>query len=401
MLGHIIKEDISMIINTNVQALFAQNALYGTQNTLQTLQEQLSTGLQINSPADNPSGLAISNSMQGEIGGLNAAISNANQGINYLNTANGGMQTDIQIVQQIEQLATQAANSTNNSQDTAAIQQQINNLLSTLNNVSQTVNSNQQYMLSGAYGAAASITTSGSPTITNVYLGADTGNLAAGTYSVAVSMGTTSSGMVYDNVIVTNASTSAVVAQGSVTNITTNGTISLQLVAGVNATTDPSNASFVVVVNQADVSTALASAAFSVTLGSASTVQLQVGPNNAQADTMSLNFGAFNANTLGLSNISVTTSQGAQYAITQAQNALSILSNAQAYVGANVDQLNSTISNLQTESTNLQASKSTIMDANMAQVTSQFAQEQVLLQTGLQALQTADQLPGMVLKLLG
>ena len=390
-----------MIINTNVPALFAQNALYGTQNTLQTLQEELSTGYQINSPADNPSGLAIANSMQGEIGGLNSAISNANQGINYLNTANGGMQTDIQIAQQIEQLATQAANSTNNSQDTAAIQQQINNLLNTLDNVSSTVNSNQQYMLSGAYGATASITTSGSPTITGVYLGADTGNLATGTYSVSVSYGTTSSGAIYDNVVVTLASTGAVIASGSVTNINATGTLSLQLVAGVNAQSDPSNASFVVVVNQADVSTALATAAFSVTLGSASTVQLQIGPNNAQADTMSLNFGAFNSATLGLNNISVTTTQGAQYAITQAQNALAILSNAQAYVGANVDQLNRTISNLPTERTHMQASKSTIMDANMAVVTSQFAQQQVLLQTGLQALQTADQLPGMVLKLLG
>lgn len=77
-----------------------------------------------------------------------------------------------------------------------------------------------------------------------------------------------------------------------------------------------------------------------------------------------------------------------------------MLTNAQGQVGAQVDQLNYTVSNLQTESTNLQSSQSNIMDANMASVTSQFAQQQILMQTGIQALQTAQQMPQLVLKLL-
>ncbi|WP_084661240.1 flagellin [Sulfobacillus thermosulfidooxidans] len=63
--------------------------------------------------------------------------------------------------------------------------------------------------------------------------------------------------------------------------------------------------------------------------------------------------------------------------------------------------MNYTIQNLNTENTNLQAAKSTIMDANMSQVMSNFSREQILQQTGLQALASANQLPGLVLKLLG
>ncbi|MCY0886424.1 MAG: flagellin, partial [Firmicutes bacterium] len=124
-----------------------------------------------------------------------------------------------------------------------------------------------------------------------------------------------------------------------------------------------------------------------------------VGPTQGTENVVNAYLGKVTANTLGLSNINVV--NNAQYAITQAQQALSMLTNAQGQIGAQMDQLNYTIQNLQTENTNLQAARATIMDANMAQVTSQFAQEQILEQTGLQALAGANALPQLVLKLLG
>jgi len=384
-----------MVINTNVPALFAQNALYQTNNTLQQIEQEMSTGLQINSPADNPSGLSIANLMTGELGGINAALSNANQASNLLNVANGGIQTDIQIVQQIQQLATQASNSTNNAQNTQAIQDQINQLLQSLDNVSQNLSYNNEVVLGGAYGATAPTGSfsGGTTGIVGVVIGADSGAVPAGAYSVSVQY---SSSNLSDTVTIYQGTTA--IASGQITNINTDGTISLQLVAGGNAAT--ATESFVVQVNQASiVANTSATANFSVTNGQ--TLQFQIGPNNATPDTMNVNLGNFSSAALGLQYIDVTTQGGAQYAIEQAQNALSILSNAQSYVGANLDQINTTISNLQTETTNLQASKSTIMDANMAQVTSQFAQEQILAQTGIQALQTAQQMPQLVLKLLG
>ncbi|MHB1954351.1 MAG: flagellin N-terminal helical domain-containing protein [Sulfobacillus sp.] len=383
-----------MYINTNVPALFAENSLLNTQNTLTNLQDQMSTGYQINSPADNPSGLAIANLMQGELGGINSAINNTTEATNLLNTANGGMQTDLQIVQQLQQLAVQASNTTNNSQDLQDIQGQINQLLTALNNVGQTLNYNNQTVLNaGPTTNSLSATT----TITNVQVGSDSGASAAGNYTVAVSYTTTSAGTIEDIATISNSSgtvASGVIAVGAAT-----GTLNLQLVAGTGS--DGSyKTSFAVTVNQANVSTAITTATFSVTAGTL--YQFQTGPNDAAGNSISTQFGNFTAANLGLDQINVTTSVGnAQYAITQAQSALAMLTNAQGAVGAQLDQLNYASNNLQTESTNLQSSKATIMDANMATVTSQFAQQQILLQTGLQSLQAANSLPGMVLKLLG
>lgn len=385
-----------MIINTNVQALFAQNSLYQTQQSLQTLQQEMSTGRQINSPANNPSGLAISNLMQGALGGINSAVNNAKQGSNFLNVANGGMQTDLQIVQQIQQLAVQASNSTNNAQDTQDIQNQINTLMSSLDNVAKTVNYNNMFMLNGGANATANLTATS--TIAGAVLGADSGNVKTGNYTVSVAYQNGS-----DVIQVTNSSGS-VVANGTVANLQSASqatSLKLQLVNGQNTSTDKLGASFVVTVNQKDLVATSGSAMAALSITNGSGYQFQTGPNQSKADTLNVSLGTFNSATLGLNSVNVTNASSAQYAITQAQNALAMLTNAQGQVGANIDQINYTINNLQTESTNLQASRSTIMDANMAKVTSQFAQQQVLLQTGLQSLQTANSLPGMVLKLLG
>ncbi|NMP21345.1 flagellin [Sulfobacillus harzensis] len=390
-----------MYINTNVAALFAQNSLSNTQNTLSNLQQEMSTGLQINSPSDNPSGLAIANLMQGEIGGINSAINNATAATNLLNVANGGMQTDVQIVQEIQQLAVQASNSTNNNQDTQDIQSQINDLLNSLDNVAQTLNYNGQAVLN--QGAQTNAT--GNSTVTGFQVGADSGQVAAATYSVSVLYTTTASGAPEDIVTVAASTATAwtTVASGTVSGVSgssTAGTTTLQLVSGENST---GASSFVIQVNQGSIVLGASTTAYStaVTVGTAATqYDFQTGPYQGAGDNTQVQLGTFTSATLGLTNIDVTSSSGAQYAISQAKRALSMLTNAQGQVGAQVDQLNYTISNLQTESTNLQSSQSTIMDANMASVTSQFAQQQILMQTGIQALQTAQQLPQLVLKLL-
>ena len=392
-----------MYINTNVAALFAQNSLSNTQNTLSNLQQEMSTGLQINSPSDNPSGLAISNLMQGEIGGINSAINNATAATNLLNVANGGMQTDVQIVQQIQQLAVQASNSTNNAQDTQDIQNQISHLLNSLDNVAQTLNYNGQAVLN----QGAQTTSTGSSTVLSFQVGADSGQVSKGTYSVSVQYATTSSGTSEDLVTVSASTatgwvTAAVGTVAGVSGSSSAGTTTLQLVSGENST---GSNSFVIKVNQGSVvsgaSTAATTYSVAVAVGTAATqYDFQTGPYQGTGNSTQVQLGTFSSASLGLTNIDVTSPANAQYAISQAKRALSMLTNAQGQVGAQVDQLNYTVSNLQTESTNLQSSQSNILDANMASVTSKFAQQQILMQTGIQALQTAQQMPQLVLKLL-
>ena len=90
-------------INTNVSGLEALNSLGNTNQTINGLQNQLSTGLAINSPAENPAGYTIAQGFTTQINGSNQAISNANQAVSLLQTATGalGQQTSIQLANHV------------------------------------------------------------------------------------------------------------------------------------------------------------------------------------------------------------------------------------------------------------------------------------------------------------
>ncbi|MCY0885392.1 MAG: flagellin, partial [Firmicutes bacterium] len=260
-----------MIINTNVPALFAENALQQTATTMQTLQEELSTGYQINSPADNPAGLAIATLMQGELGGLNEATNNANQATNLLTTANGGIQNDVQIVQQIQQLAVQASSTTNSTQDLNDIQAQINQLISQLNSNAKSINYNGLTLMDGAYSGAASVVSNigGTNAIQAVYLGADSADLSVSSATITIQVATSAT-----------VDTATVSLQAVENGVTVAATVSLTFASSasmitaqlVNGTPGDSNAgSFSVEFNPASVAAAGSSGVsgeFTVNVGS-------------------------------------------------------------------------------------------------------------------------------------
>jgi flagellin len=109
-----------LFINTNLSALGAQNNLNATDAALQGIVSQLSSGLQIQTAADNPAGYAISQSLQSEINGYGAAVSNAQTAVSVLQTAQGAMNQQEAILQQANTIATQAANTTTASNSTAS-----------------------------------------------------------------------------------------------------------------------------------------------------------------------------------------------------------------------------------------------------------------------------------------
>ncbi|MGH7072888.1 MAG: flagellin, partial [Stellaceae bacterium] len=92
-------------INTNVSALFALNSLSNTSNKTGSLEQELSSGLAINSPADNPAGFIAAQGFQTQIGGVNQATSNANEAISLVQTADGAVQQQINLLQQISTIA--------------------------------------------------------------------------------------------------------------------------------------------------------------------------------------------------------------------------------------------------------------------------------------------------------
>ena len=100
------------VINTNVAALYSQNAMKTNARGMNTVMEQLSTGSRVNSAKDDAAGLAIGQNMTSQVRGLNQAVRNLNDGVNMLQTAEGAMIEQSNMLQRMRELAVQAMNGT-------------------------------------------------------------------------------------------------------------------------------------------------------------------------------------------------------------------------------------------------------------------------------------------------
>jgi flagellin len=142
---------LSGVINTNVNALYALNSLANTTNTTNTLEQQLSTGLSINSPADNPAGYIAAQGFTAQIGGITQATSNTNQAISLVQTADGAITQQVNILQNILSIASQAANGGATSSQLAALQQVVSQLETQVSTISQQTNFNGVNLLDGTF----------------------------------------------------------------------------------------------------------------------------------------------------------------------------------------------------------------------------------------------------------
>jgi flagellin len=138
------------IINTNIASLTAQRNLNGSQNSLATSLQRLSTGLRINSAKDDAAGLAISERFTTQIRGLNQAIRNANDGVSFAQTAEGALSTTGDALQRIRELAVQSINDTNSSADRQALNNEASQLIAEINRISNSTQFNGQNILDGS-----------------------------------------------------------------------------------------------------------------------------------------------------------------------------------------------------------------------------------------------------------
>jgi flagellin len=139
------------MINTNIVSLNAQRNLSSSQTSLATSMQRLSSGLRINSAKDDAAGLAISQRLTSQIGGLNQAARNANDGISLMQTAEGDLTQIGNNLQRIRDLAVQASNATNSASDRAAINNESNQLISEINRVAGSSNFNGVNLLDGTF----------------------------------------------------------------------------------------------------------------------------------------------------------------------------------------------------------------------------------------------------------
>jgi flagellin len=179
---------MSIYVNTNVASLEAQQNLATSTNSLQTSLQRLSSGLRINSAADDPSGMAISQSMTEAINGNNQGIQNANDGVSLAQTAEGALGQIQNNMQTIYQIAVESSNGTVSNTNRSQLQTEVDQLTQEISRIVQTTNFNGTLLLSGGQNITFQVGSSGTTDNQVVLSGLD---LTSGLASYASSLSAT------------------------------------------------------------------------------------------------------------------------------------------------------------------------------------------------------------------
>lgn len=390
------------IINTNHASLTAQRHLNSSQASLSSALQRLSSGLRINSAKDDAAGLAISQRMQAQIKSFSQAQRNANDGISMIQTAEGGMSQTQDMLIRMKELATQGANSTLSDSERKFIADEMVQLRDEINNISTRTKFNGQQLLNGSFGKKLDTATStvlpgsaasGTAAVTKVDISGAAAS-ATFTFSNAAGVLTLSDGTLSQSIDL------------SAVNVAAGGSYELNFnELGVKVSLSAA---------QATAGTAIAGALDTETIATtaAAGANIQVGADNATDNRLSLTFGdtrvsatsadarmqALDADLTTFSG--ATSAENAQNLLTSIEDALTYVSEQRAALGAQQNRLDYTVANLQTQSENLAASYSRIVDADFAAETAALTRAQILQQAGTAMLAQANSLPQNVLSLL-
>ncbi len=416
---------MSLVLNTNINSLIAQNSLTTSGNALTTALQQLSTGLRINTAANDAAGYAISMGMTSQINGLNQAIRNANDGVSLAQTASGAMGQITNDLQAMRSLAVESLNATNSATDRTDLNAQFTQLMNDINSVASQTQFNGVNLLDGTFQGATfqvganagqsitvgAISSASSTAIGNYYVGTTSGAATAGAYS-SPSLASTngldsvSAMSTVDGASVTlqvkvdgsNYSTSAITLSGnSSTDLKSEAAAINQAVSSVGGLVATVNGSEIQINSTADhtVTFSITSAtdATGATLATGVSAVAYLGLDST--DTVSTNSTANY-----VSGLSVTTVDSSNLALISIDQALQQLATSSADLGAYQNRFQAAVTGLQTDSTNLSAAKSQIVDANYAQATSTLSKEQILQQASTAMVAQANTIPQNILTLL-
>ena len=447
-----------MVVQHNMQAANANRMLNVTTSAQSKSTEKLSSGYRINRAADDAAGLTISEKMRKQIKGLDRASTNAEDGVSAVQTAEGALTEVHSMLQRMNELATQSANGTNSSTDRQAIQDEIDQLSTEIDRVSETTKFNETYLLKGQNGT------------TDKYMKAHdagfAGTLADGdktaTFSMKIKAGESLKigGTDYDvyadgsgvtelqasvkalaanKTVEIDGTTYTVVAKGDATkNQLEATTIAAKIKAGAKVKVDTADAVTAVdttkatsisVTNATDKVKEQLKAAndigavdgkSTVTAGTATadgTVEFTIQKGHATvADTLSFNLhvgadadstnkitvdiDAMSSAGLGIKGINVSTEQNATYSIDAIADAISQVSSQRSALGAVQNRLEHTINNLDNVVENTTSAESRIRDTDMAEEMVNYSKNNILAQAGQSMLAQANQSNQGVLSLL-
>ena len=140
---------MAMVVQHNMQAMNSSRMLGITTNAQAKSTEKLSSGYKINRAADDAAGLSISEKMRKQMRGLDRASTNAQDGVSAVQTAEGALTEVHDMLQRMNELAVQASNGTNSQSDRESIQNEVDQLTTEIDRVSETTKFNEMYLLKG------------------------------------------------------------------------------------------------------------------------------------------------------------------------------------------------------------------------------------------------------------
>ena len=393
-------------VNNNIIAINTRRQLLINNRQLATRIERLSSGLRVNRAADDAAGLSISESMRAELVGIRQAARNAEQGTNLIQTAEGALNEVSAMLIRMRELAVQAASSTLTDTNRAALNAEFVQLISEIDRIASSTSYNNTVLLHG-FGNTVSAdpaTSTALDSATTGVIGVAITGAASGNYifiddddtdnQITLGNGVTTQTIDLGTALDSDDATTGLVATGS--SIVANfDRLGVQLtLTGQRGATGAYAASDGYRDGELDGKL--------LVIDSGTGGSLQIGPDNTSVDRIEISINDMSATgvTLGLGGASITTLESARSAMSTIDLAVDTVSQQRGDMGAIQNRLGFTIRALENAFENLQASESSIRDADIAEEVSAFTRAQILVQSSTALLAQANAIPQNALSLL-
>jgi flagellin len=423
---------MSLGVLNNLSAMYAENNLNNTTNSLNTVLQQLSSGSKINSGADDAAGLSLVNGLQANSQALSQSQTNASEGVGLLQVADGALSQVTSLLNRAVTLATEASNGTLNGTQDAAANQEYQSILSEISNIGSTTTYNDTKV----FGQTSTDIYTGDSSTTGASI--DDLNIATLSSSAVGDTGGTMSYSTGKNVFVdlstatqnaqstdaTTGNTMTVLYEnadgttGSATITSSTGTVN-GMISAINNSGLGLNASFTTAGAASDGSpthnssdTGIEISGAIQTEGASATMKSLSASTLVDSSTTNV-AGAMHDGGTGTAQISYSDSAGenlsatsllnqgsAETALTSLNSAISDVAAQDGYIGAQINTLNSVSSVLSTQQENVTSAQNAVQATDYASATSNMSKYEILSQTGISALAQANSMQQEVTKLL-